>query len=106
MHYFNHSPLFCSLVCPTLASVKEDEVEDKVANEGAVDGSDGVVVCVEIEEEGVDEEGAVDGSNGVVCEGVDEEGIKGCSGVDVVAISAGTVTFKNLLQLLLSLQHL
>ena len=98
-------------------SITEDEVEDKVVYGGTVDGSDGGVVCEEVDKEGVDKEGAVDGSNGgVVCEGVDEEGVdeegaveegvEGCSGVDVVANSAGTVTFKNLLQLSLSLQHL
>ena len=75
-------------------SVTEDEVEDKVVDEGAVDGSDGGIVCERVDEEGVDEEG------------VDEEGVEGCSGVDVAAVSAGTLTSKSLLQLALSLQHL
>ena len=39
-------------------SVTEDEVEDKVVDEGAVDGSDGGVVCERVDEKGVDEEGA------------------------------------------------
>ena len=80
-------------------SVTEDEVEDKVVDEGAVDGSDGGIVCERVDEERVDEEGVDE-------EGVDEEGVEGCSGVDVAAISAGTLTSKSLLQLALSLQHL